>query len=140
MPVSGWNGKLVAIGNGGWSGSFPYAAMAQFVRRGYAAAATNTGHTGNSFDATFALGHPEKLIDFGYRSVHLMTVRAKAIVAVFYGNGPRFSYWDGCSSGGKEGLMEAQRFPDDYNGIVEVTPPATGRISCSALCGPVRSS
>ena len=64
------------------------------------------------------MGHPEKVIDFGYRAVHEMTVQAKAIVASFYGSGPKLSYWNGCSSGGKEGLKEAQQFPRDYDGIV----------------------
>jgi feruloyl esterase len=83
---------------------------------------TDTGHTGTGGDASFANGHPEKLIDLGYRSVHLMTVKAKAIIGAFYGNGPRFSYWNGCSTGGKQGLTEAQRYPDDYNGIAEGDP------------------
>jgi feruloyl esterase len=71
---------------------------------------------------SFALGHPEKLTDFAYRAVHEMTVQAKAIVTAFYGQGPQRSYWDGCSSGGRQGLKEAQRFPDDYDGIVAGAP------------------
>ncbi len=120
MPVSGWNGKFQAVGNGGWSGNINYAAMAQALRRGYATASTDTGHTGGS--GSFALGHPEKLIDFGWRSEHELTVKAKAVIAAFYGNGPRFSYWVGCSTGGKQGLTEAQRFPSDYDGIVAGAP------------------
>ena len=72
----------------------------------------------------FALGHPEKMIDFGYRAVHEMTVQAKAIVAAYYGRGPQWSYWNGCSTGGRQGLMEAQRFPRDYNGIAAGAPAA----------------
>jgi len=122
MPASGWNGKLLGVGNGGWAGSINYGGLAQGVRYGFATASTDTGHTGNGGDASFALGHPEKLIDLGYRSVHEMTVEAKKIIAAFYASAPQFSYWNGCSTGGKQGLTEAQRFPDDYNGIVEGDP------------------
>src|SRR5262249_4756054 len=73
-------------------------------------------------DASFALNHPEKVIDFGYRAVHEMTVQSKAIVAAFYGRAPRYSYWTGCSSGGKQGLKEAQQFPMDYDGILAGAP------------------
>ena len=120
MPVADWNGKFQGVGNGGWSGAISYGPLAAALRRGYAAASTDTGHSGGS--ASFALGHPEKLIDFAWRAVHEMTVQAKAIVAGFYGNGPRLSYWTGCSSGGKQGLTEAQRFPADYDGIVAGAP------------------
>ena len=120
MPVSGWNGKFQGVGNGGWSGAIVYPSLARALARGYASASTDTGHEGGS--GSFALGHPEKLIDFGYRAVHEMTVEAKAIVAAFYGNDPKLSYWVGCSSGGKQGLKEAQRFPGDYDGIVAGAP------------------
>jgi len=127
MPASGWNGKFQAVGNGGWSGSINTNALAAALRRGYATASTDTGHEGGS--ASFALGHPEKLIDYGYRAVHEMTVKAKAIIATYYGDGPKLSYWNGCSAGGKQGLKEAQRFPEDFNGIVAGAPAAnwTGR-------------
>jgi feruloyl esterase len=120
LPLTTWNGKLQGVGNGGWSGSINTGALVAAVRRGYAAASTDTGHQGGS--GQFALGHPEKLIDFGYRAVHEMTVQAKAIVAAFYGQGARLSYWVGCSSGGKQGLKEAQKFPADYDGIVAGAP------------------
>src|SRR5713226_1569083 len=120
MPAAGWNGKFQAVGNGGWSGNIVYPGMGQALRRGYATSSTDTGHTGGS--GSFALGHPEKLIDFAWRSEHEMTVKAKAIIAAFYGKGPRLSYWVGCSSGGKQGLKEAQRFPDDYDGIIAGAP------------------
>ncbi len=118
MPAAGWNGKFEGVGNGGWAGTISYSALATALRRGYATASTDTGHSGTGGDASFALGHPGRLIDFGYRAVHEMTVQAKAIVAAFYGRRPRLSYWNGCSTGGKQGLTEAQRFPDDYDGIV----------------------
>ena len=81
MPASDWNGKLQAVGNGGWSGAINYGGMANAIRRGYASASTDTGHSGGS--AEFALGHPEKLIDFAYRSEHEMTVKAKVVIAAF---------------------------------------------------------
>jgi Tannase and feruloyl esterase len=120
MPASGWNGKLLSVGNGGWAGDINYAGLSQSLREGFATASTDTGHA--SWGTKFALGHPEKLIDFGYRSIHEMTVQAKAIIAAFYGGSPRLSYWNGCSTGGYQGLSEAQRFPGDYNGIVEGDP------------------
>jgi feruloyl esterase len=131
MPESGWNGKYEAAGNGGWSGSINYAALAGAVTAGYAASSTDTGHQGSS--ASFALGHPEKLIDYAYRSEHEMTVAAKMIIAVFYGKGPRLSYWNGCSAGGKQGLKEAQRYPDDFDGVIAGSPAAnwTGRAAQS---------
>ncbi|HUZ48021.1 MAG TPA: tannase/feruloyl esterase family alpha/beta hydrolase [Terriglobia bacterium] len=122
LPASGWNGKFLGVGNGGWAGNINYFALAQGVAKGYATVATDTGHTGTGTDARFALGHPEKLVDFSYRAVHLMTVRGKAITAAFYSRTARLSYWNGCSTGGRQGLMEAQRFPRDYNGIAEGDP------------------
>jgi len=120
LPAAGWNGKFQAVGNGGWSGAIGYGALAGAIRHGYAAASTDTGHHGGS--AEFAFGHPEKLIDFGYRSEHEMTVKAKALIAAFYGSGPKLSYWNGCSSGGKQGLKEAQKYPGDFNGIIAGAP------------------
>jgi len=120
LPQEQWNDKLQAVGNGAWSGSIPQAAMAEALRRGYAAASTDTGHTGGS--ASFALGHPEKLIDFAWRSEHEMTIAAKAIIAAFYGRAPKLSYWTGCSAGGRQALKEAQMFPADYDGIVAGSP------------------
>src|SRR5438046_2705095 len=107
MPASGWNGKFQAVGNGGWAGTISYPAMAEALRRGYATTSTDTGHTGAT--GAFALGHPEKFVDFAYRSEHEMTVKAKAIVDGFYGRGPRYSSWNGCSTGGRQGLHEEQR-------------------------------
>jgi feruloyl esterase len=120
LPTSGWNGKFQAVGNGGWSGAINRNGLGAAIRRGYAAASTDTGHEGSS--ASFALGHPEKLIDYGYRAVHEMTVKAKSIVAAFYGDRAKLSYWNGCSAGGKQGLKEAQRFPEDFDGIIAGAP------------------
>jgi feruloyl esterase len=116
LPASGWNGKFQAVGNGGWAGVISYPAMADALRRGYATSSTDTGHVGAT--GAFALGHPEKFIDFAYRSEHEMTVAAKAVINRFYGRGARLSYWNGCSTGGRQGLAEAQRYPDDFDGII----------------------
>ncbi len=116
MPASGWNGKFQAVGNGGWAGTISYPAMATVLARGYATASTDTGHA--SEGGAFVIGQPEKYVDFAYRAVHEMTVASKAIIAAHYGSSARFSYWNGCSTGGRQGLVEVQRFPDDYDGII----------------------
>lgn len=115
MPEAGWNGKFLGVGNGGWAGQIPRAAMVSPLLEGYATASTDTGHEGAGAD--FALEHPEKLIDYSYRAVHEMTVKAKAVISRYYGKGPRFSYWAGCSLGGQQALKEAQLYPADYDGI-----------------------
>ena len=120
LPADGWNRKLQAVGNGGWAGVISYSAMAEAVRNGYATASTDTGHVGGS--GSFVLGHPEKLTDFSWRSEHEMTVKAKAIVQAFYGGSARRSYWNGCSTGGRQALKEAQKFPDDFDGIIAGAP------------------
>jgi feruloyl esterase len=118
MPSpSKWNGKFMGVGNGGFLGAVNYLEMDAALSRGYATASTNTGHDGAGGDASFALGHPEKVIDYGYRAVHEMTLKAKLTIAAYYGKAPKFSYWHGCSTGGRQGLMEAQRFPADYDAI-----------------------
>jgi feruloyl esterase len=120
MPASGWNGKFEAVGNGAFNGSIAYPAMMTALARGYATSSTDTGHTGNN--ASFASGHPEKVIDFGWRAVHEMTLASKQIVAAYYGGGPKFSYWNGCSAGGRQAMKEAQRFPADFDGIIAGAP------------------
>jgi feruloyl esterase len=121
MPASGWNGKFQGVGNGAWQGSIGTAALATALRRGYATASTDTGHEGGS--ASFALGHPEKLIDFGYRAIHEMTVKGKAITTAFYDNkAPQYSYFVGCSAGGKQAIKAVQMFPADYDGVVAGSP------------------
>src|SRR5215467_5833537 len=94
LPASGWNGKFLAIGNGGWAGTIPYPGLADSVKVGYATAGTDTGHVGNN--AEFATGHPEKIIDIAYRSIHEMTVESKALVSAHYGAPAKLSYYNGC--------------------------------------------
>lgn len=120
MPADGWNGKFQAVGNGGWAGTISYPAMATALSEGYATASTDTGHVGGN--ARFAIGHPEKLVDFAYRAVHEMTVQSKALITRYYNQGPRLSYFNGCSTGGRQGLMAAQKYPDDFDGIVAGAP------------------
>jgi hypothetical protein len=127
MPVNGqkgggWNGKLLGQGNGGFAGEIDYHGLGIGVHQGYAAVGTDTGHSGGGTDASWALGHPEKVTDFGYRGIHEMTRAAKAVIKAFYGNDPQHSYFGGCSNGGRQALMEAQRFPEDYDGILAGAP------------------
>jgi feruloyl esterase len=122
LPLTGWNGKYRGEGDGGFAGFIFYPGLAVDLSEGYAAASNDTGHTGAPTDATWALGHPDKIVDFGWRAVHEMTVKAKAIIRAFYGDAPKHSYFVGCSNGGRQGLMEAQRFPEDYDGIVAGAP------------------
>jgi feruloyl esterase len=124
-PAEAWNGKFQGVGNGGYSGAIGYTAMATALRRGYAVASTDTGHAGD--DMKFGQGHPEKLIDWAYRSVHVMTEASKLIVRNAQGRFAEHAYFVGCSSGGHQALTEAQRYPDDYDGIV-AGDPANNRI------------
>lgn len=116
LPVSGWNGKFQAVGNGGFAGAISYPSLAAAVKAGYASASTDTGHQGNT--AAFAVGHPEKVIDFADRAVHEMTVQAKSIINVYYGSAPSLSFWNGCSQGGRQAITEAAKYPADFDGIV----------------------
>ena len=122
MPSSGWNGKFRGQGNGGFAGEFDYHTLGLAVAQGYASAATDTGHAANGGDASWALGHPEKIIDYAYRAIHQMTVVGKATVKAFYGDAPQHSYFANCSNGGRQALMEAQRYPEDYDGILAGAP------------------
>ena len=116
LPLSGWNRKVQAAGNGGLGGTIPYPALAAAVKAGYATAGTDTGHVGGNAD--FVAGHPEKLIDFAYRAIHEMTVAAKAVVTAHYDARPERAYFSSCSTGGRQALVAAQRYPDDFDGIV----------------------
>jgi feruloyl esterase len=122
MPASGWNGKFRGQGNGGFAGEMDYRALGLAILQGYASASTDTGHAAIGVDARWALGHPEKIIDFAYRAIHEMTSLSKATVTAFYGDAPKHSYFANCSNGGRQALMEAQRYPEDYDGILAGAP------------------
>ena len=122
MPAENWNGRFHGEGNGGFAGEISYQNMAVSVLNGYASAGTDTGHAANFLDAQWASGHPEKIVDFGYRAIHLMTERSKEMAAAYYGTAAKKSYFSACSDGGREALMEAQRFPADYDGILAGAP------------------
>ena len=93
--------------------------QAHALRRGYATAGTDPGHpAADGPVGMFALGHPEKIVDFAYRSIHDMTVKSKRLIDVFYANPLDYSYYKGCSTGGRQGVMEAQRFAGDFDGII----------------------
>jgi Tannase and feruloyl esterase len=124
LPAANWNGKFQGQGNGGFAGSVDYRGMGTAITQGYASASTDTGHTATAGGpgAAWALGHPEKITDFGYRAIHLMTQIAKILVNNYYGGNPQHSYFSSCSNGGRQALMEAQRYPDDYDGIIAGAP------------------
>ena len=121
--VDAWNGRFLQVGNGGFAGAIPTALMVPAVAQGYVVAGTDDGHQSTiGTDASWALNHPEKQIDFGYRALKETTIAGKAILAAYEGKTPRYSYFEGCSDGGREALMEAQRYPNDFNGIVAGDP------------------
>ena len=124
LPLDNWNGKYNGVGNGGMAGVISYGAMAAALNRGYATASTDTGHdqSGGLFDASWASGRPDLIEDFGHRGLHVTTINAKAIAEHFYNAAPSYSYYTGCSKGGQMGLMEAQRYPDDFDGIIAGNP------------------
>jgi len=129
-PKEKWNGKFLGAGNAGYAGNFtsPYLFMGNAVGHGYASAGTDTGHVNGQMGdraasgAGWALGQPEKVIDYGNRANHLTAAAAKSLVQAYYGNAPKYSYFQGCSNGGREALMEAQRYPEDYDGIIAGAP------------------
>jgi len=120
LPARNWNGKLQGVGNGAWAGSISYPAMATALAAGYAVASTDTGHRGGRPD--FLREHPDKVIDFAHRAVHEMTVAAKVLTSAYFGRREDRAYFTGCSTGGRQALAAAQRYPDDYDGIVSGAP------------------
>jgi feruloyl esterase len=120
LPASGWNGRFQGVGNRGWGGAINHAMLADALRAGFAAASTDTGHRGAG--TSFAVGQPEKVVDAGHRAVHEMTVAAKHVIEAYYRRPAAQAYWNGCSLGGRQGLIEAQRYPDDYDGILVGDP------------------
>lgn len=122
MPKEGWNGRIVDVGNGGFAGSIGYQQMTANVAAGYATAGSDAGHQADAEDASWAYKRPEKIRDFGWRAVHLTSLASKAMVQAFYAKPQTKAYFDACSDGGREALMEAQRFPEDYDGILAGAP------------------
>jgi feruloyl esterase len=126
LPIDGWNGRFQGIGDSGFVGVISYWRLASAVRDGFAAASTDTGHAGKlptpRLDGSWAIGRPDLVADYGHRAVHEMTLKAKAVVEAFYGQPAHHAYWNGCSEGGREGLMEAQLYPADYDGILAGAP------------------
>jgi feruloyl esterase len=120
MPAAGWNGKFLSAGEGGYAGSINYGGIADALRRGYAGGSTDTGHAGGTAD--FAPGHPEKVTDFGWRGKHLQAARSKDIIRAFYGAPIEHSYFSSCSNGGRQAMMEMERFPEDYDGVLVGAP------------------
>src|ERR1700761_6904984 len=122
LPTHGWNGRFLGVGNGGFAGSIGYDGLAGNLKRGFATAGSDAGHKADGEDASWAYQHPEKIKDFGWRAVHLTAERSKAVINAYYGKNADKAYFDSCSDGGREALMEAQRFPKDYDGILAGAP------------------
>jgi len=123
IPTDGsWNGKYQQIGNGGFAGSISAGGIANAVSRGYATAGTDDGTSGPPSGAPSFIGNPDVLLDYGYRAIKATTDDSKAVIKALTGNMPRYSYFVGCSDGGREALKEAQRFPDDFDGIIVGSP------------------
>ena len=121
LPTADWNGKFQGVGNGGLAGSISFGDMRTALSRNYATASTDTGHSSNAPDDPWWT-NAQQIKDYGYRSIHELTVKAKAIINSFYGADPDRSYFVACSTGGRQGFMEAQRYPDDYDGIIAGAP------------------
>jgi len=118
MPTQNWNGKFLLTGCGGFCGSVYVEGTNDGLKRGYAVTTSDMGHQSTALDAKWAYNNIQAEIDFGYRATHVNAVAAKAIVAAFYGRPPRYSYYQGCSTGGRQGMVEAQRYPEDFDGII----------------------
>lgn len=122
LPLQGWSQRLHMMGNGGYSSSIYFEQMADRLRRGDVAVSTDTGHTGGADDLRFVIDRPEALVDFAHRAVHETALAAKSIVTAFYSSPARYAYFTGCSTGGYQGLSEAQRYPEDFDGIIAGAP------------------
>jgi len=119
---SDWNGRYLGVGNGGYGGSISYFRLGEGTNAGFAVSATDTGHRGAATDTSWSIGHPEKRADFDYRATHEAARVARAMIDALYGQPPRHSYFSSCSNGGRQGLMEAERFAEDYDGILAGAP------------------
>jgi hypothetical protein len=139
MPSQNWDGRLNSAGNGGFAGPLSYMELAAAVRAGQVGTSTNTGHSGNGMQSDWAKGHPERVRDYGWRAIHLTAVTAKKLVGSFYGRGPDHSYFMSCSNGGRQALMEASRFPEDYDGILAGAPAAFFSDLAMSMIGTVQA-
>ena len=123
MPQTAtWNGRFLGVGNGALAGGINYGPMKEPLRNGFATASTDAGHVSGPFDGSWAIGHPNLINDWAVRAPHVMTVAAKAILEAYYSKGPKYSYFSGCSGGGRQALREAQDFPEDFDGILAGAP------------------
>ncbi|MFL5640063.1 MAG: tannase/feruloyl esterase family alpha/beta hydrolase [Gemmatimonadaceae bacterium] len=122
LPAIDWNHRYLGVGNGAFGGSINYYRLGESLRSGYASSSTDTGHRGAPSESAWAVNHPEKQADFDYRAVHETAQTAKALIQAFYDTVPRRSYFSACSNGGRQGLMEAERYPSDYDGIMAGAP------------------
>ncbi|KAI1840423.1 hypothetical protein JX265_007153 [Neoarthrinium moseri] len=122
LPTTTWNERYLTVGNGGFSGGINWLDMGAGLQYGFAVASTDMGHNSSIFDLSWALNQPEKRNDFGYRATHGTTVIAKSLVRTFYGSAPKYSYYSGCSTGGRQGLKSAQVYPEDFNGMLVGAP------------------
>ena len=118
----GWTGRYAQLGNGGFAGNIDHPSLAAEIRRGNAAAMTDTGHKAGQFDASWALGQPEKVIDYGYRSIKATSDAANLLIGRYYDRPAQRRYYIGCSNGGRQALMAAQRFPEDWDGVLAGSP------------------
>ena len=121
-PKNTWNGKYAGVGNGAFSGSIMFGEMERPFARGYAVSSTDAGHISTGSDSRWALGRPERVVDWAWRAHHLTAIASKQIIDSYYGTAPKYSYFLGCSKGGASAMMEAQRFPEDYDGIIAGAP------------------
>lgn len=122
LPLEDWNGRFLQTGNGGAAGALAYGSLVTPLAKGFSVAHTDTGHRGGGGDFGWAKDHPERLVDYQYRAVHELTRVGKALTESYYGRAPQKSYWLGCSTGGRQGLKEVQRFPDDYDAVIAGAP------------------
>ncbi|HEY8852866.1 MAG TPA: tannase/feruloyl esterase family alpha/beta hydrolase, partial [Gemmatimonadaceae bacterium] len=122
LPAAGWNRRYLGVGNGSFGGSINYNRLGESLHSGYATSSTDTGHRGRPSESAWARNHPEKQADFDYRAIHETALIAKALIQAFYSSAPARSYFASCSNGGRQGLMEAERYPTDYDGIMAGAP------------------
>ncbi|HKS55105.1 MAG TPA: tannase/feruloyl esterase family alpha/beta hydrolase [Steroidobacteraceae bacterium] len=122
LPEKNWSGRYVQVGNGGLAGVIFHQLLGQMIDRGHATASTDNGHTASPVDGRWAIGQPEKVRDHAERAVHLLSDIGKKITAAYYESAAKHSYFFGCSEGGREAMIEAQRFPQDFDGIVAGAP------------------